>query len=97
VNDFLTIQNDLGIASSDLLIGHSHAQHTYLLLACPQGSFKENPDVGVGLIRFTEAENPADLLREIRQQCTADAMEVKKIGYNEQTGKLELDADYRTV
>jgi hypothetical protein len=24
-------------------------------------------------------------------------MEVKKIGYNEQTGKLELDADYRTV
>lgn len=97
MNDFLTIQNDVSIAGADLQVGHSHAQHTYLLLACAQGSFKESPDVGVGLLRFAEAENPSALLREIRQQCTADGMEVQSVAYNERTGKLQLDADYRST
>jgi len=98
MNDILLTDGEPAMdATGDWQVGYSHEQHQWLLLLTPQGSWKENPDVGVGAYRFLEAEGPDRLLREVRQQYNADGMDVKRIDYNEATGKLVIDANYGTI
>lgn len=79
-------------ATHDLVEGESTLQHQELLLICPKGSFKENPDTGVGLMNYLEDENDAEMFAEIRRQFSADFMQVKAVGMN--NGKLNIDATY---
>lgn len=91
----LTNNNELEIVDGDFNIGFSDDQHKRLLLQTAQGEWKIRPDVGVGPYRFLEGENPEALLRETRQQFTADGMEVKNLTY--ENGQLKIDAAYRTI
>ena len=83
---------DLLIKDGDLVIGDSDEQHKNLLLLCSKGDFKENPDVGVGIESYLESEDPAALIREIKQQYSADGMRVNEIKI--ELGKLKIDAAY---
>jgi hypothetical protein len=85
------------IAEGDWRVGFSDNQHQALLLLTAQGEWKEKPDVGVGARRWAEAEIPDGLLREIRQQYTADGMVISTLLHDERTGKLLIDASYRTT
>jgi hypothetical protein len=83
---------DLKIENGDLVVGTSDQQHQRLLLLCDKGSFKEFPSTGVGASNFLEGEDPADFLREVRTQFTADGMTVRKIAF--ENNKLKIDARY---
>lgn len=83
---------DLKIENGDLVVGTSDQQHQRLLLMCDKGSFKEFPATGVGASNYLEAENPADFLREVRAQFTADGMTVTRIAFVD--NKLKVDASY---
>lgn len=91
----LDTNNAPATEKGDWSMGYSDEQHKLLLLLTSQGEWKQNPDVGIGPYRFLESENPAALLREVRQQYSADGMEVTRLDYV--NGKLNADANYRTV
>lgn len=84
---------DLKIASGDLVIGNSDVQHKELLLICTKGSFKETPAACVGLWSFLEAEDPAELIAEVKTQFKGDGMEVKRVEII--NGKLLHEAAYK--
>lgn len=86
---------DLQVAAGDWAVVVSDNQQQALLLQTQPGEWKENPGVGVGAVRFAEAERPDELLREIRQQLSADGMDVHELRYD--SGKLLIDANYRTT
>lgn len=86
---------DLKIADGDFVIGVSDNQQQNLLLVCNKGSFKDVPDVCVGLQNYLESEDPAKMIAEINRQFTADGMDVKSIEIN--NGKLLIDAGYSTT
>lgn len=91
----LDTNNSPAFDQGDWATGYSDEQHKLLLLLTAQGEWKESPDVGVGPFRFLEGENPQALLREVRQQFTADGMEVKNLNY--ENGQLKVDAVYGTI
>jgi len=79
MKDFLIdSEGDLLIQNGDLVVGTSDDQNKDILLVTDKGSFKENPQVGVGLQNYLEAEDSGDLLAEIRKQFTADGMVIDK-------------------
>ncbi|OQP45897.1 hypothetical protein A4H97_32160 [Niastella yeongjuensis] len=85
--------NDLLLdAAGNVKIGNSDEQHQALLLLFDKGSLKENPDAGVGAFKYIEAEQPEELLREVRMQFTMDGMEINQIVF--ENNKLSIDAPY---
>lgn len=93
MQDLLIGENfEMQIANGDLVTGISDQQHQQLLLLCNKGSFKENPASCVGLMNFLEAEDPAEMIREIKLQFSADGMDVKKAEIT--NGKLNVEAYY---
>lgn len=82
---------ELKIANGDIAVGYSDDQQRELLLVTDKSSFKENPQVGVGLQNYLEAEDSADLLSEIRNQFTADGMTIDSLDVN---GQFNLNAHY---
>ncbi len=84
---------DMDILEGDFMVGEADLQHQYLLLMSDKGSFKQFPDMGVGVGHFLETEDEAELMREIRKQYEADGMQVGTIEYNKQ--KLKINAQYQ--
>lgn len=83
---------ELKLSGGDLVIGNSDVQHKELLLVCTKGSFKENPAACVGLWGYLEAEDPAEMIAEVKTQFKGDGMEVKRVDIID--GKLLLEAEY---
>lgn len=94
MNDFLLDSTgDLQILNGDIVIGFSDDQNKEILLVTDKGSFKENPEVGVGLQSFLEAEDSSsDLQAEIRKQFTADGMTIDQLAIA--NGNYNLNAHY---
>lgn len=84
--------NDLVIQNGDFKIGISDEQHKKLLLISDKGTFKQYPDVGVGIFGYLQDESTADLFREIRLQFTSDGMKVNSIRM--ENGKIVINANY---
>lgn len=84
---------DLMIENGDLVVGNSDTQHQALLLLIEKGELKQFPTAGVGSIKYLEAEDNAALFREIRNEFTADGMQVNAVtmGLN----GLTIDAFYK--
>lgn len=88
----LNKDNDLSFKNGDIEVGISVQQHQRMLLICPKGSFKKNPEVGVGVLNYLEDENAADLFSEIKTQLSGDGMEIESIDIS--GGNLKIDAHY---
>jgi hypothetical protein len=96
MKDFILDEDrDLKIKDDDLLIGVSDEQHREHLLLLEKGALKQSLTTGVGLFKHLEAEDPANLFREIAVQFSADGMEVKKVGFND-VGQLLIQAPYKS-
>ena len=85
---------DLLIKNGDLVIGDSNVQHQNTLLITQPGSFKESPDVGVGLENFLLDDDSAGLKDKVREEFIKDGQKLNSISYNTETGNLIYDADY---
>lgn len=88
----LTSDNDLQIASNDLVIGESTRQHQKMLLINPKGSYKDSPLSGVGIDDYLNNEDPGAMIRMIRRQFVQDGMSVTAITYT--YGQLIINANY---
>lgn len=85
---------DLLVKDGDFVIGDSNVQHQNILLITQPGSFKESPDVGIGVENFLMDDDPAGLKDKVREEFTKDGQKVNSIIYDTQTGNLTYDADY---
>ncbi|MCX6210865.1 MAG: hypothetical protein NTZ59_15505, partial [Bacteroidetes bacterium] len=73
----------------------SSGQHQELLLMIPKAELKEKPEATIGVVDYiNESENDA-MVFDVRKKFEADGMVVNSINYNEQTGDLSYDANYR--
>ena len=95
MKDLLLNENfDLLVKDGDLVIGDSNVQHQNTLLITQPGSFKESPDVGVGVENFLMDDDPAGLKDKVREEFTKDGQNVDSISYDTQTGNLTYNANY---
>jgi hypothetical protein len=85
---------DLIIEDNDLVVGISDQQHRADLIVTEKGAVKQFPDAGVGAQKFLEAEQPANLLREISLQYAADGMLVKKVAI--ENNRVVVEAPYKS-
>jgi hypothetical protein len=85
---------DIRIENGDLVIGDSVTQHIEDLLIAEKGFFKFDPEIGVGLNRYTNDDlSPEDLIRLIRLELEKDGMKINKILISND-GKIEIDGNY---
>jgi hypothetical protein len=91
----LDTNNDLLIVDNDFVIGESSGQHQELLLIIEKGQIKEKPDATVGVVDYINDNEIEDMKFEIRKKFEADGMDFKGIDYNETTGDLTYDANYK--
>ena len=89
-----TDDGDLDFTTGDLEMVEPTGQHQRDILLAAPGDYKESPAVGVDSVRFMLDVEPADYLRRIRKQMSADGQKVKALSYNENTGKVDIDAEY---
>lgn len=85
---------DLLVKNGDLVIGDSNVQHQNILLLSQPGSFKENPDIGVGIENYLMDDDSAGLKDKVREEFTKDGQKVDLINYDIQTGNLDYNANY---
>jgi len=96
MNDILLDDNlDLQIVNGDFVLGDAEEQIQELILIASQGSFKESPLTGVGIVkylksRFTPAEVDA-LRQKIKLQLLYDGYSSANVVINAFTD-IEIDA-----
>lgn len=95
VHDFLLGDDmDLTIVDGDFEWGESTQEHQRDILLATKGSFRQVPDVGVGVVQ--ELLNDAsydEIRRTIQQELEKDGMAVKRLKSTEQ-GQFEIIAPY---
>src|SRR4051812_5394597 len=95
MNDILLIAGEVDLHAGDFSIGFSDEQHQEHLLVIQKGTLKEFPECGVGIENFINESDINQMLEDISTEFTKDGMEVKSISYNELTGELNYDANYK--
>jgi len=87
--------NDLAISAGDLSVGESTLQHQNDLLLSVKGEWKQNPDVGVGLINYLNDDyNPDELKQSIQSEFEKDGMRISKLELNN-LSDAEINAAYK--
>jgi hypothetical protein len=95
--DILVDDNgDRLIANGDFVVGPSDAQHMQHLLWATPGTYKQNPQMGVGIFNMINATTgPVDmnaLRSRIVKNATADGMQVNNLELNNLTDMV-IDVD----
>lgn len=93
--DLLTNTNDLTIVNDDLLTGYSNEQHQEHLLIFEPGTLIEDETVGIDAIGYLNGEDFEGLLNKTTEQFTNDGIEINEISFNEQSGELFTDGNYK--
>ncbi len=95
MKDFLLNNTgDLKTVDGDFACGYSDLQQQEHILVAQKGSFKENPNRGVGIEDFLNESEIEEMLSMIVVEFERDKMKVAKIDYNEAQGELNYDAKY---
>ncbi len=89
-----TNDGDLDLTSGDIEMIEPTGQHQRDILIAAPGDYKESPTAGVDSVRYMFDVDPADYLRRIRKQLTADGQKVKALDCDENTRKVDIDAEY---
>lgn len=98
MNDYKqTADGDLDFTAGDIEMVEPTGQHQRDILIAAPGDYKESPTVGVDSVRQLLDVDPADYLRRIRKQFTADGMSVASLSYNPNADPpLTIDAEYES-
>ncbi len=89
-----TDEGDIDLTTGDIEMTEPTGQHQRDILVAAPGDYKESPTVGIDSVRYMLDVEPADYLRRIRRQLSADGQKVRALGYNEYNGKVDIDAEY---
>ncbi len=94
MNDIALTENyDLETTNGDFALTECLKQSQMLLLETNKGEWKQNPEMGVGVVNYLEQHSPARLAREIREQFSKDGMQVDKVSLS--GTKLNVDAQWK--
>jgi hypothetical protein len=85
---------DVAIEHGDFVIAESTARHQQQLLMNNKGDYKENPTVGVGLLRYIDDEDYRGLVRAVQQEYSRDGMETPEVVLD-RDGTIRCNANYR--
>jgi len=89
-----TDDGDLDFTTGDIVMVEPTAQHQRDILVAAPGDYKATPAVGVDSVRHMLDVEPADYLRRVRKQLAADGQRVRALGYDEYSGRVNIDAEY---
>lgn len=92
MNDIL-FTDDLELTNGDFSIGESNNQHIQHILLSNKGEYKATPEIGVGLDKMLNTEDPMEFLIEAKKNLEYDGMSVQNIAFTE-NGKLNVDVRY---
>lgn len=84
---------DLDFQSGDFRVKKSHEQHTHHIILAQKGEYKEFPELGVGIEKMLNTEEPTEFLIEAKKNLEYDGQKVKNISFT-QENKINIDADY---
>ena len=90
----LTDGFDLLIRDGDIVIGESTVQHQDLLLIAQKGSFKQSPDIGVGIENFLMDEDFEGMCKRINGEFVKDGQKCDSVKYDSVTGEITYNAKY---
>ena len=93
MNDFL-LNDDLQIDNGDFEVGKSDEQHTMHIIVAQKGEYKETPELGVGIDKMLNTEEPMEFLIEAKKNLEYDGMSVQDIAFTDD-GKLNINAKYK--
>lgn len=93
MNDFL-LDDDLQIDNGDFGTGKSDGQHTMHIIVAQKGEYKETPELGVGIDKMLNTEEPMEFLIEAKKNLEYDGMSVQDIAFTDD-GKLNINAKYK--
>lgn len=93
MNDFL-LDDDLQIDNGDFEVGKSDEQHTMHIIVAQKGEYKEAPELGVGIDKMLNTEEPMGFLIEAKKNLEYDGQKVNNISFTEE-GKINVDAKYQ--
>lgn len=84
---------ELAINDNDVVVGNTLYQNQAFLLRAEKGDFKEDEQIGVGMINILNDENPTELKQEIINQFKKEGLRITKLILTPQ--KFEIVADYK--
>ena len=85
--------NELDVVLGDFAIRDSALEHPLQLLWAQKGDFKEQPQIGVGIVQYIDDEDFSPLLRAIGIALVQDGMQVQSIQVTE-NGQLNINEHY---
>lgn len=84
---------DLQLQAGDLVVGESSLQHQWQLLITQKGSYKDMPELGVGIANYVNLSNKQAALIEVKRNLEYDGLTVESLKWD-LDGKLYVDAKY---
>lgn len=89
----ILFNDDVEIQNGDFVIGESENQHVQHILMASKGEYKYTPEMGVGIEKMLNTEDPMEYLIEAKKNLQYDGMQVSNISFTENQ-TLNVDAKY---
>ncbi len=90
----ILFNDDLEIKDGDFMVGESDNQHVKHILSASKGEYKASPELGVGIEKILNTEEPMEFLIEAKKNLEYDGMKVKDISFTA-NGTINVDAKYK--
>lgn len=81
---------DLEISNGDFVVADAEEQHQELIMIATQGSFRENPLVGVGIARFIKSSFSVAEVDRLRQKIR---LQLQYDGYSNVSAQINSFED----
>lgn len=89
----LSTELDIMFANGDFVIGDSTMQNQYLILSTHKGEWKENPNIGAGIVDMLNDEDSETYWKHrITVELERDGMIVKQIKIK--NSQIQINANY---
>ena len=84
---------DLLVVDGDIVFGEATNQNIKMVVLSEKGSFKERPDIGVGIRGYLNDEKGNNLAKVVTDELGKDGADVLFVDFNED-GKMQIEASY---
>lgn len=89
----ILFNDEVMIKNGDFVIGDSENQHVKHILISSKAEYKANPELGVGVEKILNTEEPMEFLIEAKKNLQYDGMKVRNISFTEEQ-TIHVDAKY---
>ena len=87
---------DIMVRNGSMVVGDTTKQNQYLIMIAQKGELKEFPTFGVGISDMLHDDDELEWKKRIGEEFEKDDLEVDNIDLDLQTGKIVVEAKYRS-